>query len=1274
MPQDLTLTIKTDEEKRRAELQLLDAAGVQLGYHAVDFGAMEVSTRDALFDLRSYLLRYVEPENRAAAVRQTGVALAEKVLGKEIFARLWAGRNARTLQIRLPEVQAQGSLAMEITRIPWEIARPAPDQESLAERNLLVRMVPTGVVADSEPLPFADVLRVLFVFAEARGSKPLGMRQERLELLELFEKQIYPKRRVVAHFLGHGVTRGRLEELIRDVGGFHVVHWSGHGEPNLLELCQPGGKPDYLSGEELLKLFLDAGGYLPHLFMLSACHSGEVAKVTNWLEFLAVLRDEGLAIPADKDLQLDKESGFVGTAHALLQGGVPAVVAMRFAVGDEYARELTKLFYERLLADEKPKPPAQALTQARNELLRQKDRRFTAADSATPLLYGDADLKIVNGRSPAIDGRRRRIREIGELARHEGFVGRTWELAGLGSDFIGTGEKPIAQIVGIGGMGKTALAAEVLDVWEEGFDWVLIYQGKPNALAFDATLRDIHLDLMGEEGVYAEFVTQNRADAIRRDATPDFQGERRLQRLIANLVRTLEQEKILLVFDNFETALKPHSENDAGEVWACQDPAWDVCFATLAVKLLGTGSRVLVTTRHPLASLAKVAHQVVLGPLPYGEAILYLRQHSELSRMFFGDDNERELVLRLLYASRFHPLLMDRLAKLAVSPELRPQLFAALETLEKKQGYVDLPDLFGAAGDASKETVYLRDALESSLDLLIHEAGPDARRLLWMISLMNQPEAYSTFQVATKNLGVADLDPLLRRLVGTGLVGEVREGAADQNPNLACHELVRERIRVFLDKHPHELGELTGKKVRLAYADHLVATFRQLLHQDRSRALAAGSRALVYCVDAEAWDRLEDFAGWVVTTNSDPRFFEALLPHLQKAAEAAPEGEPRWRCKIFLADTLANGGRADASLPFYEEAAHAARLVAAAGGEGAVQARIDLAAITGNWAIALRHVRQLPAARERFFESAEAERQAGRPAVYVLASELGAARIAVMLGQAEEVLGTIEAGVVQIAGWWRRHRAGEKVAEAPDAEFLARALVSALDIARDAQVAREDWKAALGFIDSMLEMGTQLGRQAEELAGDRMNRANVLGRLGRFGEAKTELEVCLQSFAGNREMTAKTLSSVADLLNQQGDVAQAIVQQRRALGLCEHLPDPQDRAISHGNLANYLKRRGQAADLAESRRHQLVALVYRLVAGLGQDLKSSMRNFVIDFRWTRDAGRELKVPRLAELLADPAFAPVGLWLEQRGVAVENVQAEMDGWLARIREAALASDG
>ena len=49
---------------------------------------------------------------------------------------------------------------------------------------------------------------------------------------------------------------------------------------------------------------------------------------------------------------------------------------------------------------------------------------------------------------------------------------------------------------------------------------------------------------------------------------------------------------------------------------------------------------------------------MLLGPLPAGEAALYLREHAGLSQMVFsGDAAEKALALRLLNASRFHPLL-----------------------------------------------------------------------------------------------------------------------------------------------------------------------------------------------------------------------------------------------------------------------------------------------------------------------------------------------------------------------------------------------------------------------------------------------------------------------------------------------------------------------------------------------------------------------------------------------------------------------------------------
>ena len=991
-----------------------------------------------------------------------------------------------------------------MARVPWEIARPAVDKPTLADRHLLVRVVHDMAAPATQPVALRpdEPLRVLFVFAEARGSRPLAARRERRELLRLFEQEIYPKRRVVAHFLTHGVTRERLEAQIQENGGYHIVHWSGHGHLNLLELAKAGGGSDHLSGQELLDL---CGGFIPRLFFLSACHSGDILRVKDWKDFLALAQGQEAGTkqapdPATKDVPLNEQPGYTGTAHALLQGGVPSVVAMRYAVGDEYARELGLEFYRALLAYEQPQNAAAALTMARQSLRDAKKprfARFAACDHATPVLFGaeQPGLTLPKGRSPCLEPRNPRLHAIAELttASHEHFVGRTWELAGLGADFIGSSGgaevKPVAVITGLGGMGKTALTAEALALWESRFEWVLLYQAKPNALGFDATLRDIHMMLKAELGRYHEHVKAHPADAIHRAPDGDFTGQERLDRLTRNLIRALSDESILLVLDNFETNLKPQAEpgNTTEPLWACQDPAWDRCLARLATDLVGTPSRVLITCRRPLAALAGTAsHLVRLGPLPPGEAALYLREHGGLSKMVFGSDaSEKALALRLLDASRFHPLLMDRLARLATGgPKLRPQLMQALDALEKSHDHSQLPALFATDPGDAKELAYLNDALAMSLDQLIRDAGPDARRLLWMIALANEPvrlvllkgvwsgesleqeqlrqlkqmldmlpqlppELQEKLKAMPPELRTAidalppeagtDLEPLLRHLVAVGLATEERTGSDDDDdPDLTCHELVRERIRTWMRDHEQDRADLTENAIRLAYAERLEAVFEGRLHEDMTSALQAGSRALVYCVQAGAWDRLVGFASTLVTSTRDPRLLTSLLPHLEAAAESAPEGRPRWSCLSYLADALWVGGRPDAGLPFYEKAATQARTDAKAGGEDARQAWSDFAWITGNWASALWRTGDLDAARKRHLESAEAYKKVGGPAYNVIGRELEALRIDIMQGRAAEALPQVEERLAQVEVWWQRHRSGQSVPEAPDLESLAR--------------------------------------------------------------------------------------------------------------------------------------------------------------------------------------------------------------------------------------------
>ncbi|MDX1997773.1 MAG: CHAT domain-containing protein [Thermoanaerobaculia bacterium] len=1278
------LVLSADAETWRAELRLEDGHGGHLAFREVAFKSLPTSRVRALFELSDYLRIYVEPEHKRAEVEKLGVMIAEEVLGAEIFGHLWRPESPRTLCVRLPG-DGENPLVAALARLPWEIARPRPEAESLFERNLVVRVVHEGGPPVSAPLALGPdaSLRVLVVFAEARGSTPLGARRERRALQKLFREKVYPGRKVEVDFLVHGVTRERLAEQLEEHGGYHVVHWSGHGQPNGLELAGTGGRSDVISAPNLLALFRKAGGFLPRFVFLSACHSGEVVR--GWADFEAVAQGRepggrGVQAPV-RDLDLTAPPGLTGTAHAFLAAGVPAVVAMRDSVGDDYARELALDFYDSVFAAAKPKTVATALNQARKALLRGDGARYSAADPATPVLFGaeDAGLKLPPGRSPALDGRDRRLHRLAELtlSSHEHFVGRVWELDGLGAEFIGTTKgaevKPVAVITGLGGMGKTALVAEVIDLWEGRFAWVATYQAKPNVLGFDAFLRDLNLSLRGEMGIYHQHVESHPAAAIYRDASTDFTGEERRKRLIQNLVRALRDEPILLVLDNFETNLKPTAEEasvDGEPVWKCQDPAWDELLTELASGLRGSGSRVLVTSRWLPAALAGgKAHRVPLGPLPAGEAQLYLREHRTLWPMFYGtDEKEKQLAHRLLAASRFHPLLMDRLAKLTATPELRPQLEQVLVSLESRRGFEKLPELFSVKPGDTNEIAYLEDALETSIDQLIAGASPDARRLLWMIAVANEPVALG---LVREVWGVGpDIEALLRHLVGVGLVTEER-GPDGVSSGLSCHELVRERALAWGREKAEELGGKTENAVRLGYAAGLEGAFRALLHKNMTLALEAGRRALVYCVQAEAWEQLGGFASRLVTSASDPRFLAGLVPHFQNAAESAPGGKVRWCCLTYLADALGRSGQPDASLGFYEQAAGLARDVAEKRGEGARQAWDDLAAISGNWAIALAIVGQLDGARRRQLESADASWQAGSPEVQIVASELEALRIDIMQGRVEEVLPAVEERLARLAGWWRKNLAGEALPEAPNAEDLARTYIGALDVADDADRARQAWQSALTRVDAMLEVKQALRRPAEDLASTRMNRANVLVRLSRLGEAQAELEACLEAFNGDPAGKAMVWGSLANVFDGQGDLPQAIQLARRALALHSQLPEPLKRAISHSDLASYLGRKGDLGSVTEMQKHQMADLTYCLVGGLFQSLRGSFRNYDLFFRRAHAAGTEPTIPRLSDLLADPAFDSLKTWLESRQVDLGELQAEIDQFLDQARQAALA---
>ena len=246
MPTNFDLIITADYPNRTAEFRLLDAHGVQIG-----------------LPVRRTSRPFLCPGSRGCSTCGTICATMSSRIGRRPAwprsacaspSRCWARTSSSSSGNPSPSARCASScpgpprtenlLAAALARVPWEIARPGPGpahpgraeppgprgprhgRAAYAAAGLWRRMRACGC-SSSSPRRAARVR--------------LAARQERRELLRLFEKEIYPHRRVVADFLTHGVTRERLEAQIADSGGYHVVHWSGHGHLNLLELAKPGG-------------------------------------------------------------------------------------------------------------------------------------------------------------------------------------------------------------------------------------------------------------------------------------------------------------------------------------------------------------------------------------------------------------------------------------------------------------------------------------------------------------------------------------------------------------------------------------------------------------------------------------------------------------------------------------------------------------------------------------------------------------------------------------------------------------------------------------------------------------------------------------------------------------------------------------------------------------------------------------------------------------------------------------------------------------------------
>ena len=469
----------------RAELRV-SAAEVSLAAGADRVSQEPRGLRRSTVDaVRALEWRRAHPDPAAARVRvmrrwpEVGRRLSEDFLAGPVGAAL-AARVAEAAGLN--EVLELGLevAGQPLSDLPWEALQVPEASGEIAEaggsplvlhRNVAAyRLV--GGLGTAPAHRVRGPLRLLVAIAspETADAELLDYEAELARIVAAVE----PARRrgeAYVRVLNEGSLAAIYAALSQDPEGFHVLHLSCHARPGELLLETADGQPDLVTARRLLDEGVPAGADLP-MVVLSGCSTGLAARQER-LHPAPPRPAGGSGRPApeagQRGRQGEGEAVLASFAAQLVGAGVPMVLAMQAPVTDRYATALSAEFYRRLATDASP-DPLLALAGARRAA--ERDRQALPpgsplrgrAEWATPALTTRAlRLPLFNRREPfgPVHPPQAPVLAEGVVVREVGdFVGRRREMREA-RRVLG-GAKAGLVLHGIGGVGKSTLAAEVL--------------------------------------------------------------------------------------------------------------------------------------------------------------------------------------------------------------------------------------------------------------------------------------------------------------------------------------------------------------------------------------------------------------------------------------------------------------------------------------------------------------------------------------------------------------------------------------------------------------------------------------------------------------------------------------------------------------------------------------------------------------------------------------------------------------------------------------------
>lgn len=427
--------------------RLLDDSDTALAHHRVDLTAADLASTQLLDLYRSLWRLDTDPAWRAqserAILQPVGDFIGERLLGA--IAEVLAQRAPVTVKVGI------GGDAAPILGYPLELARHSG--AALSSTGVAWCYAP-GTTQQQPPRPAARP-RMLAVFALPVDSSALALVRERRQLVRMM---VSLGASDTLRVLQYGVTRAAVTRAVSDPDGWDVIHIAGHGVAGALYLENQDGSTDSVDAGALVDLLAPAA-HRTQLTVLSACETG-IARAAR--QGLTVRQADLVSRPAvalhNVGLQVAESLGC-------------AVIAMRYPVDDRFSVAFTRGLYSGLFVDGAPLDEVfhRATDQAAAE----------APDSplagATPVLIADApnaQLAVVQTGAPSTE----HAPLAGVPREAPFFVGRTSALATAAEVLDPNSASNALAVVGMPGLGKTALLVEAAHIHGTQFDRIVWHQ------------------------------------------------------------------------------------------------------------------------------------------------------------------------------------------------------------------------------------------------------------------------------------------------------------------------------------------------------------------------------------------------------------------------------------------------------------------------------------------------------------------------------------------------------------------------------------------------------------------------------------------------------------------------------------------------------------------------------------------------------------------------------------------------------------------------------